>query len=147
MNFVNELFDRITYLVFAAASFPNVLVLIFLCIFAVYSIHKLKLQRLLQSKYLYPFLVGLFLFPLIILSCGIEASIHHLPFDANRSFFVKEAFWVNISFGLNIMLIGYFVLKSKELRMFYISLGAMGLWISLLSWGLSLLFSLNNVFI
>lgn len=147
MNFISDLFERILYLAYVTTVYPNVFFSLLLFVFIIYSSYKLKLQNILQSKYLYHYLIGLILFPIIILSCGIEASTHHLPFDANRSLFVKEAFFVNIFFGLNIVLVGYFVLKCKELRMFYISLGAMGLWISFLSWGLSLLFSLNNVFI
>ncbi len=147
MNFVNELFDRIGYVVFATVGFPNLLVPILLLVSVGYSIYKLQPIRIPQSNYFYSFLVGLFLFPLIILSCGIEASTHHLPFDANRSLFVKEVFWVNLAFTLNILFNFFIAIKCAELRMLYISLGSMGLWISFLSWGLSLLFSLNNVFI
>jgi len=147
MNFTSDLIEQIRNTFYVISVFPNVLISIFLVVFIIYSIYKLKPQAIFENKYFWIFLVSFILFPIIILSFGIEASNNHFTFDENRSFFIKETFFIHLFFFLNIAFVVFIILKSKEVRLFYISSGIFNLWISLICWGFSLLIICNNVFI
>lgn len=147
MNDTVKLFEQFKNTIYVISVFPNVLVTTILLAFVIYSIYKLKIKTVVRSKYLGIYSVCLLLFPIIISYCGIEASKIHLPFDSNRSMFIRETFFIHLSFLLNISFVLYMIIKSKEVRLFFISSGLLSLWVSFVCWGFSLLISCNNVFI
>lgn len=142
-----KLFEVIKSVFYALSAPPNILVIFLIMAFIIYSYFKQKPQEILKSRFFWAFILGLFLFPLFILISGVLASANKLPFDEHRSIFIKETFFIHFLFALNIVLIVTAILKSKNLKLLYFSLGLLNFWISIICWGFALIISCNNLFI
>lgn len=142
-----KLFEVIKSVFYALSFPPNILVTLIIVAFIIFSFFHQKPQEILKNKFFWVYVLGLFLFPIFILISGTAASANKLPFDEHRSIFIKETFFIHLFFGLNVLFIVSAIIKSKNLKLFYFSLGLLSLWVSLICWGFALIITCNNLFL